>query len=351
MSRLRPFGATARQGRQGRQGRVRQAAAMFVVLAIAIACAAPVVAYLKLGTRLGERLVTLRFNTMPVRYFVTNRDVPTVTAPQLRDAVGRAFASWSGTPGVTLSSEFAGFVSFNPSSGDRANVIGFVNRPDLERVLGSTSFTVDTVSGEILESDIFFNSTFAWSAGQGGDGRHDIESIALHEVGHMLGLGHSMLGETELNGNDRRVIGAESVMFPIAFSAGALNRAPRADDVAGISDIYGTDAFRSATGSISGRVTKNGAGVLGAHIVAFNPATGRLIAGFSLSPDGTYVVAGLEPGPHVIRVEPLDDGDITSFLDASLNIDVNFKPAFHNRLVTVPRGGSATGVELRVMPK
>jgi hypothetical protein len=324
---------------------------LLIIVALAIACGTPALAYLKLGTRLGDQLVTLRFNTMPVRYFVTNRDVPAVNAPQLRDAVGRAFASWSGAPSVTLSSEFSGFVSFNPSPGDRVNVIGFVNRPDLERVLGSTSFTVDAVSGEILESDIFFNSTFAWSAGQGGDGRHDIESIALHEVGHMLGLGHSMLGETDLNGTDRRVIGAESVMFPIAFSAGAVNRTPRADDIAGISDIYGTDAFRSATGSISGRVTKNGAGVLGAHIVVFNPATGKLVAGFSLSPDGTFVVAGLEPGPQVIRVEPLDDGDITSFLDASLNIDVNFRPAFHNRLVTVPRGGTAPGVELKVVPK
>jgi hypothetical protein len=329
----------------------KRARTFLLAVAIAIACATPALAYLKLGTRLGERLVTLRFATMPVRYFVTNRDVPAVTAPQLRDAVGRAFASWSGAPNVTLSSEFSGFVSFNPSSGDRLNVIGFVNRPDLERVLGSTSFTVDTVSGEILESDIFFNSTFAWSAGQGGDGRHDIESIAVHEVGHLLGLGHSMLGETDLNGTSRRVLGAESVMFPIAFSAGMLNRALRADDVAGISDIYGNDAFRSATGSISGRVTKNGTGVLGAHIVVFNPATGKLVAGFSLSPDGSYVVAGLESGPQVIRVEPLDDGDITSFLDASLDIDVNFRPAFHNRLVTVPRGGSATGVELKVVPK
>lgn len=346
MSRLRAFGASAGQGR------LRWFAAMVVVLAIAIAaCSTPVLAYLKLGTRLGERLVTLRFNSMPIRYFVTNRDVPSVTAPQLRDAVGRAFASWSGAPNVTISSEFAGFVSFNPTPGDRANVIGFVTRSDLERVLGSASFTVDTISGEILESDILFNSSFAWSAGQGGDGRHDIESIALHEVGHLLGLGHSMLGETEMIGTGRRVIGAEAVMFPIAFSAGSVNRAPRADDIAGISDIYGNDAFRRATGSISGRVTKNGAGVLGAHIVVFNPATGKLVGGFSLAPDGTFVVAGLEPGPQVVRVEPLDDGDITSFLDASLNIDVDFKPAFHNRLVTVPRGGTAPGVELKVAPK
>ena len=330
----------------------RHVLALAAAAALAAICSTDTLAYLKLGTRQGDRLITLRFNTMPVRYFITNRDIPGVTAPQLRDAVGRAFASWAAVPNVSISSEFVGFTGANPMLGDNANVLGFTTRNDLDRVLGSTSFTVDTVTGGIIESDIFFNSAFTWSSAAGGEaGRQDIESIAVHEVGHMLGLGHSMLGETELIGTGRRVIGAEAVMFPIAFSAGVVNRTPRADDAAGIADIYGTEAFRSSTGSISGRVTKNGDGVVGAHVVAFNPATGKLIAGFTLSEDGTFVIAGLDPGTHVLRVEPLDDGDVSSFLEASLDIDVDFKPAFYERLVTVPRGGASRNVELKVVAK
>ena len=322
------------------------------IIAAAFTFAPAAHAYLKLGTRIGTRLLDLRFNTFPVRYFVTSRDVPGVTAPQLQQAVERAFASWDAIPNTGLSAQFVGFTSASPVSGDNANVIGFTSRPDLERVLGSTSFTVDTVSGEILESDIFLNSTFAWSVSAAGEaGRQDVESIALHEIGHLHGLGHSMLGETELVGGGRRVLGAEAVMFPIAFASGSLNRAPRADDIAGLSDIYGNATFRAATGSVSGRVTKNGAGVMGAHVVAFNPATGKLVAGFTLTPDGTFVIAGLDPGPQILRAEPLDDADATSFLDSSFNVDLDFRVAIHSRLVTVPRGGTARDVELKVVPK
>jgi hypothetical protein len=141
-------------------------------------------------------------------------------------------------------------------------------------------------------------------------------------------------------------------MFPIAFAPGSIkDRTLKADDIAGITDLYGTTESRRSKGSISGKVTKNGSGVLGAHVVAFNPGSGSLVGGFTLNADGAFTVAGLEPGPHVLRVEPLDDGDIDSFFDASLDVDVNFRARFHNRLVVVPRGGGANNVEIKVTPK
>lgn len=326
---------------------------VLIVAALIVAVAAPIGAYLKLGTLVGTRTQSLRWRDFPVRYFINNNGVQLVTPQQFQAAIGRAFDTWRSVPTTQISSEFVGFVQAQPFVADGASVLGFQNRPDQDRTLAATTFTVDVTDGRILESDIFFNSAFPWSVAEGGvSDRFDVESIALHEIGHLLGLSHSALGETELMAGGRRVIAAEAVMFPIAFSRGNIaGRTLRADDIAGISDIYPTSAFSRDFGSISGRVTKSGRGVKGAHVVAFSTQTGMLIGGFTLNDNGDYVIAGLSSGTYILRAEPLDDGDINSFFDEDFDVDVDFRVAFHDRIVAVPRGGGVRSVEIKVVAK
>jgi len=326
-------------------------------LALVLALAAPdaASAYLKLSVRtLAGDVVNVRWSRTPVRWFVTDRPASGVSATEFHAAMTRAFATWQGVPSASIDFQFGGFTSARPSDDDGMNVLGFQDRPELERVLGQTEFTVDRRTGDLVESDIFFNATFDWSvATTGVNGRFDLESVALHEVGHLLGLGHSALGETELMPNARRrVIASGAVMFPIAFSAGnTADRELQPDDIAGVSDIYPAGTHRASTGAARGRVLMNGQPLFGAHVVAFNPGTGHLIAGFSVNEQGEFEMTGLGPGPHVIRVEPLDDADVESFFGRSERIEVDFQVTYLERLFVAPRGGVGERFDVTVKPK
>ena len=324
-------------------------------LAGAILAAGPTAqAYLKLGVSVGNSVIGIDWNGRTLNYRVTNRNAPGVSATQLQAAIARCFEEWSRPENVSLNTQFAGFTNLEPDADDGQTVLGFQSRPELDRTLGATNFQINDNTGALISADIFLNTFFEWSVASGGEAnRFDVESIMTHEIGHLLGLGHSAIGETQpRSGGGRTVLGKRAVMFPIAYGPGSIeDRTLEADDIAGITDIYGGPSADAELGSIGGRVTLNGAGVFGAHITAVNIRTGEMISGFSLTGTGDFAITALKPGVYLVRAEPLDDADIDSFFDEDAPVNLNFRVTYYSKQVAVPAGGSSGSIEIKVRAK
>ncbi|MDR1989526.1 MAG: matrixin family metalloprotease, partial [Acidobacteriaceae bacterium] len=201
----------------------RVAVGLLVAL-LALGAPEPALAYLTFGFTVNGHDVTMKWGQMPVRYYVNNVGTTGVSATDFQAAVARAFATWQAVPTATISYEFAGYTTSSPGIADGQTTLGFLNDPSQNSVLAATSFLVDNTTGELVETDIFFNELFQWSTAASGEaGKFDVETIALHEIGHLSGLGHSALGDTVVSGAGRRVLSSGAVMCPVALGAGNVS--------------------------------------------------------------------------------------------------------------------------------
>ena len=118
-----------------------------------------------------------------------------------------------------------------------------------------------------------------------------LETIILHELGHVLGANHSPLGTATL----------------WWFSGGGVNASSglSADEVAFAQNVYGTTSTRAGLGKISGAVRLNNGPLLGAVVLA-ERSNGVVVSAAVTRANGTYELAGLPPGVYQLRATPLD---------------------------------------------
>lgn len=153
----------------------------------------------------------------------------------------------------------------------------------------------------IIDADIEFNpqDQFATSSPT-PSGDFDLQSIATHEIGHLLGMDHSGLGN--------------AIMFAFGDTGGVPNRALSTDDILGIGSIYPSANFASITGALSGTVTQQGAsGIFGSHVLVIDAHSGNAVADGLTGANGHYSIV-VPPGQYNVVALPLAGiYDITNY--------------------------------------
>ncbi len=119
----------------------------------------------------------------------------------------------------------------------------------------------------------------------------DFQTVAEHEIGHMIGLDHSGL--------------ANAVMYPYGdWGTGGVKYALAVDDEIGSAVLYPNSAILNMVGGIKGTVTVDGIPAFAAHVVAIDRATGNVVTDTLSDTDGNYHLRMFQ-GNYFVMVLPL----------------------------------------------
>jgi hypothetical protein len=306
-----------------------------------------------------------RWPNASVTYYInptTANNVSTISGVSIQTAIENAFTTWTSTTApfngqllTDLQATDAGTSTLNaPDASDCLNVIGFSDSNTADFPTGTIAFTeVSTVSpagasyscgsksetstlpSQLIDADIEFSpkiqfTTCTPSSTCPGQNQFDLQSVATHEIGHLLGMDHSGL--------------AEAVMFPFGdTTAAGERRSLSMDDLLGIAFLYPSSSFASSTGELYGTVDLSETGAFAAQVIAVDASTGDAVMDGLTNSDGTFNLVGVPPGTYNLLVLPLGVDDtvglytLSDFSGWSCGYSENAPPCCD------PKSGSCTG--------
>jgi hypothetical protein len=262
-----------------------------LALVVIFFCSALCFSYTRITSSAG---LTARWASMPIDYWTSKSGYSRIYNGSDVHQIREGFQKWQDVSTAAVSFNYRGVAETDTAAIDGINLVTF---NDSATPLGTSAIAVTMLvleAGEqnavIREADIVFSSSYTFRTyWQWQGGYYDIQHIALHEIGHFLGLDHSPI--------------LAATMAPYGVYDNT-DRNLKRDDIVGISEICPAGA--SGYGRIQGLASVGGQPRFGVHVAALD-SSGRTVVSALTGRDGRYSLGLLQPGSYRIYAEPLDE--------------------------------------------
>ena len=339
-------------GRRWRPRKIRRLAFLCLLAVVSVwwISRLPVLAFVPLASG-------AKWKTFPVVYKIHQGALPSTGNRSEFVAVHAGFEAWQRLEDSAITFAYGGATHAQFAAIDGTNLISFQDESFEfgSMVVAVTLSLSNSRNGapEFEDADILFNPNQVFST-DGAPGTFDLQSVATHEIGHLLGLDHTAIVSAVMHPSVRE--------NPTGGRPQTFGRVLQPDDETGSSVLYPEPNFANSTGGIAGRIVLDDAGVFGAHVVALDEK-GRSMASTLSLKNGTYRISGLAPGTYSLYAEPLDGPVMGSkfgvLSDPRLGyIFIDFKTTFlgdtidkdARQRVQVTAGDAQKGFDITVSP-
>ena len=175
------------------------------------------------------KLLGVKWTTLPVNYIINPANPQGLSEAFLTSAISQSAETWDA---VTSKELFNNVYTINYTAQygvqNFQNAIVFGDYPD-SGVIGVTTIWYTRVGKRLVEFDMLLNTDFAWGDATINASKMDLQNIAVHELGHGVGLG------------DIYSLSCSTVtMFGYSTEGETSKRSLEQPDIKGLQVIYGS---------------------------------------------------------------------------------------------------------------